>query len=208
MLQEVSCTRVIKVCISLRRLVREFAKHISVRETYLGFDNGDTVSGEYLRGMTKHYKLDTILRCVDIPSISVKWDDYSSDPKKMADDWGCVGRTDFFMIFHWLKKRAGVKKVVEVVVEDFDTNDMSHSYQAIEACLEGLNVETWNWRRMDIPSDLIYKVAMSVSVVYLYCSGSIAVLRSWSDINGLARLKNVSILLSRSDVLWLIRSGA
>ena len=57
-----------------------------MREIYLGFDNGDVVCGGYLKRMTKHYKLDTILRCVDIPSISVKWDDYSSVPKKLVDN--------------------------------------------------------------------------------------------------------------------------
>ena len=168
-----------------------------VRETYLGFDYEDTVSGKYLMGMRQHYKLDTTLRWLYIPSISVKWDNHSITAKKKVDGWKCVGRTDLFMIFNWLKEHVGVQKVVEVVVEDFEEKEKRpHSDQAIEECLRDLKVEIWGWKRMDISSELIYKVASEhVKVVHLYCSGINAVLRSWSDRDGLARLKHVSLIL-------------
>lgn len=171
-----------------------------MRETYLGFDYEDTVSGKSLTGMRQHYKLDTMLRWLYIPHISIKWDNqdnHSITAKKKVDEWKCVGRTDLFMIFNWLKENVGVRKVVEVVVEDFEAKDRRpHSDQIIEACLRDLKIEIWNWKRMDISSELIYKVASEhVKVVYLYCSGINAVLRSWSDRNGLARLKHVSLIL-------------
>lgn len=163
-----------------------------MRETYLGFDPGDIVSGEMLTRMRRHYKLDTILRCVYLPAITVKWDDSNIPSKNMADAWKCVGRTDLYLIFDWLKNVVGVKKVVEVVVVDDSKDRKPHSDQAIKECLRDLDVEIWNWKRMDISSELIYTVAGDyVSVVYLYCSGVNAVLRGWSDINGLAKLQNV-----------------
>ena len=163
------------------------------RENYLVFEYEDIVSGEDLERMRKHYKLDTVLRCVIISSIMVKWDDRNIKQKKEVDSWKCVGGTDLYMIFAWLKERVMVKNIVEVVVEDFEEQGKkSHSDQTIEECLRDLNVEIWNWKRMNIPSDVIYNAAgENVKVVYLYCSGIKAVLQSWSDRNGLARLKNV-----------------
>ena len=179
-----------------------------MRETYLGFDYDDTVSGKSLTGMKKHYKLDTMLRWLYIPRISVEWDNHSITARKKIDEWKCVGQTDLFLIFNWLKENVGVQKVVEVVVEDFAEKDRRpHSDQIIEGCLRDLKVEIWNWKRMDISSELIYKVASEhVKVVYLYCSGINAVLRSWSDRNGLARLEHVSlILLGVESTILLIR---
>ena len=82
-----------------------------------------------------------------------------------------------------------MKNIIDAFVEDFEEQDRkSHSDQPIEECLRDLNV--WN-----ILSDVIYHAAgENLKICYLYCSETKAVLKSWADKNGLARLKNVSSL--------------
>ncbi|UKZ61339.1 uncharacterized protein TrAtP1_002605 [Trichoderma atroviride] len=66
------------------------------------------------------------------------------------------------MIFHWLKNRntLPVKKVFEVMVDDFgDEETLPHSDKAIVESLKGLQVEIWDWARLDIPTGVIYQAA-------------------------------------------------
>ena len=97
------------------------------------------------------------------------------------------------MIFDWLKSTKNVTKLIEVVVDDFENEGRTpHSDDAIIHCLEELDVECWDWRRMDISSDVISRAAgQHIKVVNLYCSGLNAVLRSWSDMAGLPSLGHV-----------------
>ncbi|KAK3942694.1 hypothetical protein QBC46DRAFT_352034 [Diplogelasinospora grovesii] len=100
---------------------------------------------------------------------------------------GCSGGTDLYMIFHWLKNardgnKKRVKKVIEVMVEDFGNKDSRpHSDEAIFHCLGRLGVEIWNWMRLDISSQLIEQTSEHVREVHLYRSGLGSVLRGWSD---------------------------
>ena len=73
-----------------------------------------------------------------------------------------------------------MNNTIEVVAEDFEVQDRkSHSEQAIEVCLRDLNVEIWNWRWMNISSDVIYHAADEcVKIFHLYCSGIKVVLQS------------------------------
>lgn len=131
------------------------------------------------------------MRVLYIPKIKVEWGD-NTEVKKKTKDWGCVGETALFLIFHWIKQTSHVRKLIEVVVDDFEE---PHSDEAIINCLTGLKVEVWDWRRMDISSDVIMSVAgKHVRVVHLYCSGLNAVLRSWSAATGLPTLELVSYL--------------
>ena len=167
---------------------------ITVRQVdFSCIEHGDVVSRGSLKTTLNHYKLDQTLRCVYIPRITVKWDEDCKYVKKLVDSWECVGRTDFYMIFEWLKKVVEVVKVLQIVVDDFeDHTRSSHADHAIEECVRNLEVETWDWRRMDISSELIRRAAGdSVKEVYLYCSGNNAVLRSWSEARGLVKLSRV-----------------
>lgn len=92
-------------------------------------------------------------------------------------------------IFNWLKLE-NVRTVLKVTV--FDDKEPSHSDEAIEACMEGLNVRNWNWRKMDLCSDVILYSAPKVTHVTLYSSGNNAVLVGWSSCMGLPQLKRVS----------------
>lgn len=166
----------------------------AVRETYLTLED-DTISRQFLESQSQHYKLDTSLKSVHISSnIRIQWGEKSEHIQMATNKWRSnAGSIDLYMVFQWLKEEVGVKKILEVVVEDFaDGERRPHSDKAIVECLKGLQVESWDWRRMDIPSDVIVDAAGEhVKTLYLYCSGLRAVLQSWSDRGGLARLKNV-----------------
>ncbi|KAL7821823.1 hypothetical protein V8C26DRAFT_391050 [Trichoderma gracile] len=178
-------------------------KKDSAREIFLTLDD-DIVSWEFLESQKRHYKLDTSLKRVHIcSSVSVYWDDLSLEHRRFAAGWGCAGNVDLFMVFHWLKTQAGVKKILEVVVHDgarrggtadeVTTREKKpHSDTAIVHCLKDLGVETLDWQRMDIPADVICEGAgQSIKTLYLYCSGLKAVLQSWADSRGLVQLKNL-----------------
>jgi len=167
---------------------------VSGRQTDFNWlEANDVVSKASISGKNRHNRLDTLLRIVYIPQVTVTWDDEDQDVRDEADGWKCVGRKDYYLIFHWLKHNALVDHVLTVVVDDIaDTAPISHSDTAIVHCLNGLNIETWNWKKMDISSDVIYRAAKNVKEVYLYCSGNNAVLRGWSDSAGLVMLKEAS----------------
>lgn len=175
---------------------------IIARQVFLTLDE-ETVSWEFLESQKRHYKLDTLLRRVHISdSVSVFWDDASASTRKTATSWGCAGNFDLFLVFQWLRKEIVVKKILEVMVDDGARREMGtgdcagdrkrpHSDRAIIECLKGLDVETFDWQRTDIPADVIVSAAPNVRTLYLYCSGRQAVLQGWADRNGLARLKKV-----------------
>ena len=146
--------------------------------------------------MGKHYSLDKMLNCVYIPKVTVKWnDDESLHLRDKLEPARCEGQTDFFMIFEWLRQ-AGVKRILQVIVDDStkpeDEDPRPHSDDAIFHCLVPFEIEVWDWKRLDISSDLIRRIGENhISEVHLYCSGLDAVLRHWSDRNGLARLSKV-----------------
>ncbi|KUI56352.1 Major intracellular serine protease [Cytospora mali] len=202
-------------------------KKENAREIFLTLED-DTISWDLLESQKKHYKLDTLLKRLHIcDSISVHWDDSSNASLKAHDitkKWGCTGNVDLFLVFHWLKTENKVKKILEVEVDDGAKRVTSivdssadkkkpHSDQAIIKCLEGLGVETLNWQRLDIPAEVIVKGAgPGVKKLWLYCSGFQAVLQSWADTQGLARLENleevhVEISQGLESVEWTKRNG-
>ncbi|OIW30488.1 hypothetical protein CONLIGDRAFT_630469, partial [Coniochaeta ligniaria NRRL 30616] len=152
-----------------------------------------------------------MLRSVHIANnVSVRWDDATSPMRKRAGKWAGAGNIDLYMVFQWLKEKkglekTGVKKIIEVLVEDGAKPDgraddqegreqKPHSDEVIVECLKDLGVEILDWRRLDIPTDVIVDAAgESVKTLYLYCSGLRAVLQSWADQRGLARLREVGL---------------
>ena len=167
------------------------------------------VSWDSLNSLNSHYKLDTMLRSVHIYSnVSMRWTDAMSKIESEAKMWTGAGKYDLYLLFHWLKMergadKIGVKKVIEVVVNDGvnpggraysqdGAEQLGHSDKVIVQCLKGLEVEVLDWRRADIPADRIVEAAGdSVKTLRLYCSGLQAVLQSWADQKGLARLKEL-----------------
>ena len=85
-------------------------------------------------------------------------------------------------VFDWLHNN-GVKKIVKVMV--IDDGDPSHSDSSIEKALHRFEVEIWDWKRVDLNTDVIHKCSKRVREVSLYSSGNNAVLMGWASMEGL-----------------------
>lgn len=100
-----------------------------------------------------------------------------------------LGRTDLIILFTWLKETKSVKTILKVIVEDLA--EPSHSDEAIETCLSGMGVEVWDWRKTDLCSEVIYRVSPDTRELHLYWTGRNAVLRGWSEAEGLKKLRKL-----------------
>ena len=56
-------------------------------------------------------------------------------------------------------------------------------------------LKVWDWQRTDLSSEVIAKAAPNVSQVNLYWGGNNAVLRSWSESEGLSQLKKLDTVV-------------
>ena len=95
-------------------------------------------------------------------------------------------------IFQWLKGN-GVKKVIRVSVLDY--GDHPHPDSSIEEDLKSLEVEIWDWKKVDLSSDVISNSSTSIREISLYFSGNPAVLMGWGSAQGFAdreKFPNVS----------------
>jgi hypothetical protein len=79
--------------------------------------------------------------------------------------------------------------ILKVIVDDLQ--EPAHQDEAIEECLDGLGVEVWDWRKMDISPDVIKKVAPGARGINLYWSSNNAVLRGWGEVEALRELNKL-----------------
>ncbi|KAG6356900.1 hypothetical protein INS49_014775 [Diaporthe citri] len=137
-----------------------------------------------------HLRLEDILQYVAIPRVFIEDEPpVKLKPGQLPLKPDGSGRTDMKSLFKWLKDDKKVKTILKVIVDDL--KEPAHSDEAIEECLDGMGVETWDWRKFDLSPDVIEKVAPKVCVVHLYWSGNNAVLRGWSAPDGLKKLKGL-----------------
>jgi hypothetical protein len=92
------------------------------------------------------------------------------------------GLSDLVEVFRWLR-RHNVEQIVKVMV--IDDGDPSHAGAAIEEALRDFKVEVWDWKKLDLCSDVIAESSKCVKEVSLYSSGSKAVLMGWASEEGL-----------------------
>ncbi|KAJ4178293.1 hypothetical protein NW755_013305 [Fusarium falciforme] len=98
------------------------------------------------------------------------------------------GRSDLTVFFGWLQ-RKGVKHILKVIVDDL--KDPPHSDKAIEDCLRPFEVEVLDWRKVDLCPETILTACRNVRQLHLRWSGNRAILRAWSEPEGLPRLENL-----------------
>ncbi|RYP17551.1 hypothetical protein DL765_004440 [Monosporascus sp. GIB2] len=144
--------------------------------------------GRITEGLS-HLVLEDVLQYVAIPRVEVEDDPVRLKPNQRAPKPDGSGRTDMKLLFKWLRDEKDVKTILKVIVDDLQ--EPAHSDEAIEACLTGMGVETWDWRKVDLSPEVIQKVAPEARVVHLYWSGNNAVLRGWSEPEGLQKLKKL-----------------
>ncbi|KAK7991272.1 hypothetical protein PG988_000066 [Apiospora saccharicola] len=79
---------------------------------------------------------------------------------------------------------------LQIIVDDL--KEPSHQDDAIESCLESVKgVETWDWKKLNLSPDVIQTAAPDAKIVHVYWSGKNAVLRAWSETEGLRMLKHL-----------------
>lgn len=105
--------------------------------------------------------------------------------KSAATPSEAKGRRDMVFFFQLLREK-GVKRVIRVIVDD--TGKPEHSDEAIEKALAPFKIEVWDWRKFDLCTETIRIAAPDVREVFLYWSGNNAVLRGWSEPEGLKLL--------------------
>lgn len=98
-------------------------------------------------------------------------------------------------ILRWLEFRR-VSRILSLQVHD--SFHSPHTEETIEMAVKPFNVDTLDWRRMDLSIDCILEAAKDVKVLSLYSSGNLAVLSHWSGVDGLVRLEKV--------ILWAFYS--
>lgn len=75
-----------------------------------------------------------------------------------------------------------MKKIIKVMV--IDDGDPCHADSAIEDALKGFDVEVWDWKKVDLCSEVICKSTKVVREISLYSSGNNAVLMGWGSAEG------------------------
>jgi hypothetical protein len=95
--------------------------------------------------------------------------------------------TDLRAVFNWLYDN-GVRKIVRVTVIDY--GDLSHNDSAIEEALTRFEVEFWNWKKVDLCSQVIKRCSLSVREISLYWTGNHAVMMGWASQEGFYNHEN------------------
>ncbi|KAK4452495.1 hypothetical protein QBC34DRAFT_26249 [Podospora aff. communis PSN243] len=159
------------------------------RETYFNLSGraNMTVTTTYLEKLARHLKFESVLSYVALPMLSVV--DPMDAHAQGDSDLESIGkgRRDMGKIFEWLRKE-NVETIHEVTV--IDSTEPSHSDAAIENALRGFNVETWDWKKLDLNCDVIANCTnKGATDVSLYCSGNYAVLMGWASTDGLRSIE-------------------
>jgi hypothetical protein len=66
-----------------------------------------------------------------------------------------------------------------------DDGDPCHADESIEKAMKDFDVEIWDWKRIDLNSDVIATSSKFIREVSLYSSGNKAVLMGWASPEGL-----------------------
>lgn len=100
------------------------------------------------------------------------------------------GKEDVAILFKWLYDK-GVRSIVKVIVDDLEPP--SHTNEAIELALQTFEIEILDWRKYDIDPRTLCKATASglLRELHLRWSGNNAILRAWSEPEGLALLTSL-----------------
>ncbi|KAL6878819.1 hypothetical protein J3F83DRAFT_724010 [Trichoderma novae-zelandiae] len=159
-------------------------------ELYFDLSGHANITQTGLENLLSKLKFEDILQYVAIPRLNVEVNMNTANSKRSrgtgrSQKQDGDGRRDLCYIFDRLRKK-GVKTVLKVIIDDSVTP--AHSDEAIEDALKFMDVEIWDWKRTDLCSEVICRVAAKAREVNLYWSGNNAVLRGWSEEGGLKKL--------------------
>ncbi|KAH7191548.1 hypothetical protein BKA60DRAFT_584621 [Fusarium oxysporum] len=125
------------------------------------------------------YDFEATLKYVSIANIKFKRDKSVSQVTKQSRD-------DATHIIRWLLTHKKVKRILNVTVDDMGSN--YHSNESIEKALKGAKVEILDWKRPDLCPATIFKIGSNLRELHLHWGGNNAILRAWSEAEGLPML--------------------
>ncbi|KAJ4015293.1 hypothetical protein NW766_005628 [Fusarium irregulare] len=142
-----------------------------------------TIQPSYLKRLEKHLRFESQAGISPPPPMTLKLADtwqsqYSSQSKEQPQR---DGRSDLITIFKWLWKN-GVREIIKVIV--IDDQHPAHADTAIVEALYGFRVVQWDWKRVDLCSDVVCRSSTQIGEVVLYSSGNNAVLMGWASTEG------------------------
>ncbi|EFY88119.1 subtilisin, putative [Metarhizium acridum CQMa 102] len=159
-------------------------------ERHLDFDLAGLpktyISLSFLRELGTHIRFESVLKYVALPMLSVELPKTQQFARKKLPQAEVKSMTDLRAVFEWLRQ-SQVKKIIKVTVIDY--GGQRHSDPAIEEALRGFDVEVWDWKKVDLCSDVIFNCASSVREISLYPSGNGAALMGWSGPKGFGNRK-------------------
>jgi hypothetical protein len=163
-----------------------------------------------------------VLQYVTFPYVEVRQKGRKADMERAAEEksgirqLGALGRKDLKFFLQWLFDK-GVRHIINLTVED--SNEIVgkvHSDQAIQESLEKFVIEELDWRKADMDPETILHVSSKAGEkvsdvaeghtepelvpdrrlrkLHLKWSGSNAVLRAWSEPEGLPLLPQLQII--------------
>ncbi|KAM0453024.1 hypothetical protein ACHAPV_009266 [Trichoderma viride] len=152
-------------------------------------------------------KFDEVLMYVRFPSVTV------IRTVRKAQKPRALGRQDMEFFFDWLYNK-GVRRILKVEVEEGDK--IQHSDESIQNALDKITVEHLDWQKTDLEPRVICRISSKTEAptasegdlntctrvewknklreVTLKWSGNNAVLRAWSEPEGLPQLQKLKVV--------------
>lgn len=144
-------------------------------------------------------QFDEVLQYVEFPPVRLKEGrkppgNYYSNRSALCSP-GCNGRKDLLFFFSWLKDK-GVKHIIRVIVHD--STDW-HCDEVIEKCLSPFGIDILDWSKPGLDPEILCTAVPHVKEIHLRWGGNNAVLRSWSETEGLRLLKDLRMIYLYHD---------
>ena len=117
---------------------------------------------------------------------------FDDGPKRLETHG--VGRTDLKRFFEWLYDKKEVRNILKVIVEE--RKDPAHSDESIEVALQRFSIEILDWRKKDICPLAVRQACKGSRLreLHLWWSGNNAILRAWSEPEGLVQMEQLGHL--------------
>ncbi|KAF2012823.1 hypothetical protein BU24DRAFT_465179 [Aaosphaeria arxii CBS 175.79] len=170
-------------------------KHICFNFPPYRLKDGEKVSFEDFEHSYNGFEFDDVLLYVDFRKLELERPPVRQ--RNIRPDSDGTGRKDVQPFFNWLYKK-GVRNIIKVSVEDRE--GIPHSDVTIEESLKQFDIEILDWRKCDLCPQAIYdachKNSKNLGEIHLWWSGNNAILRAWSESDGLVRLpklKNIHL---------------
>lgn len=170
---------------------------------YSGLPKDDADPGTFYENF-QMTRFDQVLQYVEFPAVRLK--EGKMPRRETFDEHRAFyhsktnGRKDLLFFFSWLKDK-GVKHIIKVIVQD--TTD-PHCDEVIEKCLSPFRIDVLDWSKPDLDPEMLHTACPDVKELHLRWGGNNAILRSWSELEGLRRLRDLcKIYLYYDQVLQM-----